>query len=48
MTTLEQNNNLGLDLTFDELIDIVLSLFQVSIQDYIDIRGPKNSAELYK
>lgn len=48
MTTLEQNSNLGLELTFDELIDIVSSLFQVSIQDYIYIRGPKNSVELYE
>lgn len=41
-------NNLDLDMTFEKLIDINLSPFRVSIQDFIEIREPKNSTELYQ
>lgn len=45
---LEFKNKLGLDITFNELIYIVLPLLHVPIQEYIDMRVLKNSAELYE
>lgn len=44
MNKLELKSNL--DLTFGELLNIVLPLFYMYIQDDIEMRTPKNSAEL--
>lgn len=35
-------------MTFDDILDIILPLFQVSIQDFADTRPPKNASEMYE
>lgn len=42
MEILDLKNKLALDLSFDKVLDILLSPFQVVVQDFIEIRQPKH------
>lgn len=44
----EIRNKPEVEFTFYEILDVFLLLFQVVIQDYIKMRVPKNSAELFE
>lgn len=38
----------GVDITFEEIVDILLPSFDVNIYDYNEMRAPNTSADLYK
>lgn len=44
----ELENIFGIETIFDELIHVILLLFYVSMQDFIDIRTVKNTGDLYE
>lgn len=46
MRKLEFKNKLGKDFTLEERTDILLPLFYVAIQEYIEMRSAKICAEL--
>lgn len=41
-------NNLGIVVTFDELMDFNLQHFHICIHNFIEMRVPKNSGKLYE
>lgn len=45
---LELTNKVGIDATFDESTSIILTLFHVYIQNFIELKPPKNSNKLYE
>lgn len=45
---LELKNKLGLGVTFEELVDIILFVLHETLQDYVEMRKPKSSDKLYE